>query len=350
MKSSAWSWDAMLIASILLIAGLCTQTLQTARAEGESPVEGKIVRISPDPEEGEPIPLAWDGEAREVEVEVETKVEAEATTDQPAYWIGISGRPLESAVLRTHFQLAADMGIVIEQVIPESPAEKAGLRKHDIILRANGAGVHGMKVLQEHVREHGAEPLELKLIRLGKEETLVVVPEKRPTNFSASLGQPGRDRWDGLGGRGEAIGKLMEQMLAERGLPGGMQRLGPDMFLEGPQAVIPHGVSITMQREDGGPTKITVKRGDETWQVVGGDPESLEKLPADLRPMVRRMLEGNPGFNWEAELEQLIPEGLRERMGQRPAPVATPQEKEINERMQRLEQELDELKKRLAEE
>lgn len=348
MRFSKISWDALLVASIVVIAGLCAQSQQAAQAEDETSPGGKIVRISPEPAGGKRIPQV---------VENENENESKAV-EEPTYWIGISGRPVESPVLRTHLQLAEDMGIVVEQVIPDSPADKAGLRKHDIILRANGAGVHGMKVLQELVRTQQAEPIELKLIRLGKEETLIVVPEERPAELNVPLAEQGRGRWNGLGDRGDLLAKLMEQMQGEGGLPGGMRRIGPGVFLHGMQSegnALPNGVSVSIQRENDGPAKITVKQGGKTWHVVGDDPESLEQLPADLRQFVQNMLQsngrrpGNLGLDWEAELEQFLPDGFG-GLGQRPAPEATPQDQEINERVEQLEQELRKLQKRLDKE
>ena len=46
--------------------------------------------------------------------------------------LGRCSLSFESEVLRTHLQLAEDMGVVVEDVIADSPAAKAGLRKHDI--------------------------------------------------------------------------------------------------------------------------------------------------------------------------------------------------------------------------
>ncbi|MCA9229072.1 MAG: PDZ domain-containing protein [Planctomycetales bacterium] len=346
MKRLTFQWDALLIASIVIIAGYCAQAQQVALAQDDTPPEGKIVRISPDPE---------DVASEEAAIEPDTTV-----AEEPTYWIGISGRPVENEVLRTHLQLAEDMGVVIEHVVPDSPADKAGLRKHDIILRANGAGVHGMQVLQDHVRAHQAEPIELLLIRLGKEETVVVVPAERPAEFSNRDTVPRQEQWNGLGARPDALGRLMEQFQLEGGLPGGIRRFGPGIFLHGQPLnlnSLPNGVSVSIQRENDGPAKITVQQGDKTWQIVGDDPESLEQLPEDLRPFVQRMLQGNAapqnnlGFDWEAELENFLPEGfgeLQRRRDRRAAP--SPAEQEIQERMERMERELQELQKRLSEE
>jgi len=303
----------------VVVAGLCAQ----AHAEDDTQLKGKIVRISPDPEK---------------------VAEEETIEEEPTYWIGISGRGVESAVLRTQLQLAADMGVVVEQVVADSPAEKAGLRRHDIILRANGKAVHGMTVLQEHVRKHQTEPLELKFLRLGKEETVIVVPEERPQKLAKQgpRARKGRDRFQG---HPESLKNLLEQLQRQGGL-----RFDPQIFPVPPQGFggLPGGVSISVERENGGPTKITVKQGDKTWHVVEGDLESLEQLPEELRPSIERMLQGNEapggnlGFNWEAELENLLPRGL----GQ---PKPGLRENEILQRMKRMEQELHELRKKFLE-
>ncbi len=333
MRLSKGSWDALLVASIVVVSGLCAQFPQIVRAEDDTPPEGKIVRIAPDSQD----------EATE-----------EETEESPIYWIGISGRGVESSVLRTQLQLAQDMGIVVEQVVADSPADKAGLRKHDIILRVNGAAVHGMVVLQDYVRTHQAKPLELKLLRLGKEETVVVVPEERSQAFNDFKINPSQGLRNGLGAPSDALVRLMEQLQREGGLPRGMRMFDPGEFFPGQQqrlAELPSGVSVSIQQEGDGPAKITVKQGDKTWHVVGGDPKSLEQLPENLRPFVGRMLQRQEGTpDWGAELEPLLPQGLGGGLGGRFAPQRKPefQEKEFLERMAKMEQELRELRERFS--
>ena len=48
-------------------------------------------------------------------------------------------------------------------------------------------------------------------------------------------------------------------------------------------------MSVTIPKEGSEPTRITVKRGEETWDVTE---KELDKLPADVRPAVDRMLGG----------------------------------------------------------
>ena len=87
-------------------------------------------------------------------------------------------------MLRTHLQLADDVGVVVDDVVPDSPAEKAGLRKHDVLIEVDGEQITDMTVLQKAVAASDGKPVELKLIRLAKEMTMAVTPEERPADLA----------------------------------------------------------------------------------------------------------------------------------------------------------------------
>ena len=42
---------------------------------------------------------------------------------------------------------------------------------------------------------------------------------------------------------------------------------------------MPNGVSVSIQKQNDEPAHITVQRGNDTWNIVGDDPASLEQLP-----------------------------------------------------------------------
>ena len=56
---------------------------------------------------------------------------------------------------------------------------------------------------------------------------------------------------------------------------------------------MPNGVSVSIQKQNDEPAHITVKRGNDTWDIVGDDPSSLAQLPDDVRPFVEQMLAGH---------------------------------------------------------
>ena len=93
-------------------------------------------------------------------------------------YIGIAGghRPLPprvaAAAERTH-------GIEVVEVVPGSPADRAGLRTEDIILEIDGAPVEDAADLQRRMVDSAiGRPLELKVFRNGELRLLGAVPEE----------------------------------------------------------------------------------------------------------------------------------------------------------------------------
>ena len=336
MKLRKSSWDMLLVAAIVAIAGVCAQPQQLATAAQEQEeLEGPIVQIGP--EKG-------DDTAPDA-------AEAPTAPPEPSYWIGLRGRGVEDPVLRTQLQLAEDMGVVIEDIVPDSPAEKAGLRKHDIILRANDDVVDSMENLQQHVQAGHDKPIELKLLRLGKEIAVTVTPEQRPTDLdqqlSGSAAIPGQEM---LGGD---LGRLLQQLQGGAGLPG-MRVIGPEM-LNNRQFnlnAMPNDVSVSIARSGEGPAQITVKKGEQTWTLNSNDAKALAELPEDVRGFVSGMLNGQQGgiqqelgnLDWEAELRHMLPDRLKNLPGMGDFKA---QEDELAKRMQQLEKQIEELQQRL---
>ncbi len=71
-----------------------------------------------------------------------------------------------------HQELAAQVGYVK----PQSPAAVAGLRYGDRITAIDGQPIQGWSDLQEAIRAHGGEPLQLQVSREGRTEDLRIVP------------------------------------------------------------------------------------------------------------------------------------------------------------------------------
>jgi membrane-associated protease RseP (regulator of RpoE activity) len=258
---------AALLAALPATAFMLSQSYRTAAADDDN--GGRVVQISPDDESS----------AQEND-DAENAEEAKA----PKYWIGLGGAPITDPALRTHLQLADDVGVLVAEVVPNSPADKAGLRQHDIIVAVNGEPISDLRALQKVVAEGGKKPIELKIIRLAKEQTIKVTPEERPAD--APKAAPGGQ----AGGLNE-----LQQLFQQGGLPGGMRIFGNGMVLGGPAFNVnqmPGGISVSIAREGNEPATITVKKGDKTWTVKGDDEKALKELPDDVRPFVEQMLQG----------------------------------------------------------
>jgi membrane-associated protease RseP (regulator of RpoE activity) len=326
MNKCKWSWDVLLIASVVFTAGFCAQPIQIAGAVDSVEPEGRIVEIAPAV-----------GEPARIEEPVIVEDQAEQS-EPPTFWIGIRGRNVTEPVLRTQFQLAADLGVVIEEVVKESPAAKAGLRQHDILLRANGEPVLSMEELSRMVASGDAKPIELLLIRLGKEETIVVVPEERPEGMARSSN---RDFGGGFGfDNGDPLGAL--RMF--RGGIGVLPQGGAMAFNNS----APNGYSVNITRENGQPAKITVKKGDKTWTIEGDNKEALAELPDDVRAHVEGLLNGNlnMGGNLDLFRNQMPDFQLRGW----PGGNFNDQQDQIFKRMEEMERQLKQLQKQLEQE
>ncbi|MCC6492989.1 MAG: PDZ domain-containing protein [Pirellulales bacterium] len=305
------------------------------RAAADEEPQGRIVDVTDGDHDAAP--------AESDEDAAQSPADDEQNDAAAAYWIGLQGRPIDSPVLRTQFQLADDVGVVVENVVPESPADKAGLRQHDIIMAVNGEPVAGMEDLQQVVAGSQAKPLKLKVIRLAKETTVEVTPEERPQDLPgpASPMTP----QDALGGH---MDQLFRQFQPGE-VPGGVRVFGPGMVLGGPAFnlnKLPAGFSISIARAGDEPPVITVKKGEQTWTVKGGDQRAVKGLPKEVRPFVQQMLAGSkagpggPHFNFGEFRFQNLPAEL----GQFDAQEAG---KRINESNERLKEQIKQLERRM---
>jgi S1-C subfamily serine protease len=82
----------------------------------------------------------------------------------------------------TASQLKLDGGrvCVIEHVYAGTPAERAGLREHDIVTRIDGQEGASVEQVRAAIRgRDGGEELRLTVLREGQEQEITVVPERR---------------------------------------------------------------------------------------------------------------------------------------------------------------------------
>lgn len=218
------------------------------------------------------------------------------------YWLGINCAPL-SAELQSHLNLPEKQGVLVLAVVKGSPAAKAGIARHDVLLRAGEkplAEPHDLLAAVDAAKE---TTLKIELIRAGKPQTIELTPAKRPEqpavapNQGNQVGSDAIQRWNQSNQADlDTIQRWMESMGA--GKPG-IGPFGPFQFrIVGPSgAIVPNNVliptplpgntSVAITREGDQPAKIVVKRNNDKWELTEKD---LDKLPADLRPSVERML------------------------------------------------------------
>jgi len=151
-----------------------------------------------------------------------------------------------SPALRSQLGLAEGMGLVLKDVVDDSPADKAGLKKFDVLVRFNDQMIVDMRQLQVLVNNSKeGQSVNLTIIRQAKEQTLPVkigmheVPKFRPQMFHGPTMMPG------MGGHGMGMHMdgacpfcAMHHAMGHPGMGGGMMtpRMG-----EGPRGPMPGG-------------------------------------------------------------------------------------------------------------
>ncbi|ETX10605.1 serine peptidase [Marinomonas ushuaiensis DSM 15871] len=97
-------------------------------------------------------------------------------------WLGVLIQDVDNELAES-FGLDRPSGALISRVLPDSPAEKAGLKSGDIIMEFNGEGIEHSGELPYVVGQLKAgEKVESKVYRDGKEQTISVMLESRPND------------------------------------------------------------------------------------------------------------------------------------------------------------------------
>ncbi len=262
------------------------------------------------------------------------RAEDQGPAKEKSYWLGVLCGPVPEA-LRAHLDVPEDTGLLVEDVVKEGPAEKAGLRVHDILLQAGDKNLQSSADLVEEVNRTADKPLTLRILRAGKNMELSVTPEPRPKqDLTPPLVSPEVDP--------KAWEKWFERFRLQPGQPPLTFRfLHPGAVLPpGRTPGLPKGMVITITKSGDEPTKIVVEQGSQKWEVTENE---LDKLPADVRPHVERLLSGRGWIERGLELPKVVrpvPEGvLKTPLGTLPDGDA--------ERLRNAERRLEELQKRL---
>ena len=99
--------------------------------------------------------------------------------------IGVGGQNVTPELAKA-FGLPAARGAVITQVVPDSPADKAGLKPEDIIVEAEGREIRGFDQLRNMIGMHRVgDRFDMKILRDGKPRTVSVVVGKNTEQAEA---------------------------------------------------------------------------------------------------------------------------------------------------------------------
>ncbi len=105
-------------------------------------------------------------------------------------WLGVATEPVAPS-LREHLEIPEGFAIQIAEVVPGSPAAKAGLRSNDVLVRFEDQRLISPEHLALLVRGKGkGDRVPLILIRKGREELVEVVLDEAPEDQFAPRWSP----------------------------------------------------------------------------------------------------------------------------------------------------------------
>ncbi len=105
-------------------------------------------------------------------------------------YIGVNLHDLDEDLQRS-LRLGTARGVLIEDVTPGSPAERAGLRRYDVVTAVEGRGIQGTAELIRDIaaREPGTR-VAVQLVREGREQDVEVQLAERPPREEAEPATP----------------------------------------------------------------------------------------------------------------------------------------------------------------
>lgn len=206
---------------------------------------------------------------------------------QGEYWIGISLGELPPVARQ---QLQLDGGLVVQEVLPDSPAAKAQFKQYDVLLKANDKPLAAPADIQNAVEEAKETELAIVAVRDGEQLTLKVTPVKRPKPEATQTQPVEVDAVADL--RRTSINKI-EEALQE--LKGKSDHEAIELYFARPAVVTPGRVKVELPKdtriivtmEGDGPAKVQVLRGDKEWNVTA---DRTAELPEDVRRHVEQLL------------------------------------------------------------
>jgi hypothetical protein len=121
-----------------------------------------------------------DGLINELTFSIKDKIANEA----PKFIIGVSVSEAPDALM-AQLGREEESAVVVDAVVEESPAAKAGVKKFDVILKAAGEKIGTPVELTKAVKSSDGKEVEIVLLRAGKEMTVEITPRpNEPVKFT----------------------------------------------------------------------------------------------------------------------------------------------------------------------
>ena len=204
-------------------------------------------------------------------------------SDNKRAWLGVYMQDIDEDMAEA-FDLSTEEGVLVDDVVDDSPAEEAGIKRGDVIVEFDGGKIENSEDLARTVRKHrSGDEVEVKVLRDSDEKTFTVElgETKGSYGFSSSrsssikrFATPGMNSFsffidEGGGYLGVSTIELSEQLAEYFGTDG--------------------GVLVSEVEEDSPAEKVGIKAGDVITRI---DDEIIDS-PSDLYEIIRDHEEGD---------------------------------------------------------
>lgn len=284
-------------------------------------------------------------------------------------WLGVYVQDISPA-LKGAMDLKSEEGVLVRDVVEDSPAEKAGIKKGDVILTFGEEKVLDTEQFVRTVKKTSpGDEVELLIVRDGKEETLTITIGETPGNKLRESEFPGFEPRKGKpqvyksfafsGGRiGVKVQDLTEQLGDYFGVKDGEGALITKVDEEGPayEAGLEAGdviVEVDEEKIEDTEDLISAISGKEE-----GDKVAIKALrdqkPQSFTVEVEKGEEQSSVYLKKLEKLRILPENLPEpkilwdeKEFRQPQGELRKELKKLKEQMKELKEELEDLKEEL---
>jgi serine protease Do len=150
-------------------------------------------------------------------------------------WLGVGIQNINDEIAE-YYGLKGKKGVMVSEIFPGDPADKAGIRTRDIILDVNGQKIETSRELTRIIAGfHVGEKVKIKVLRDGKEKLFTVKIAKREQEKIASHSIPNKEQ--------EAFGIRVSNLTPQ---------IARELNLQGTEGVVVTGVQPNSQGEDKG--------------------------------------------------------------------------------------------------
>jgi hypothetical protein len=266
----------------------------------------------------------------------------------PALWVSGDGKPRKmigvtsvpaGPALAAQLGLQPEDALVISEVGPDMPAEKAGLKVYDVVLKIDGEGPPSSERLRDVIRaKKVGDVVKLKVVRKGEPMDLEVpVEEIAPERLDAWNRAMAQMEEGAAGSSSEAAGLLARAYA-------GADAQGADMaevqeHLERARAELDaqkETLRVQLEQLSAG------KQRDQMWQAQEAMQSALERVEEATAALKARQAAGDVGFLSASN-------GTRSLWVPSPAPPAQPRTGAEDQRLQERFSQVEERMKRLEE-